>query len=175
MSDYAPSQPPLYIRVACALAVVLVPAAIYWAADAAIKDHHRKAEAQANERVLREIADFRNCRGDFVYVRLGANHGGFAMLEAFNGQADSGDGRAYKMAIWYSQNVDDFLEQVAGGRGLASLDLLFTDVSDAGLDVVATLPDLKELSVYGGKATDARLEELRTQLPGCRITVKAPE
>ena len=145
MSDLAYQQPPLYVGVGCALAVVFVPMAIYLAGKAAGEQQRRHAEAKAKQQVLSQLVEFRNGCVQSPPLFNTIAEGGFATLEVAHAKRISGIPRPYRLVVMFSHDVDDLLEAIAGQPGLVSLDLVGTDVSDAGLRSIATLPDLEEL------------------------------
>jgi hypothetical protein len=94
---------------------------------------------------------------------------------------------------------DDGLQHLSGNPSLEKLELINTDVTDRGLEVLTTMPNLRSLTLYreafrdvtltdqavltlvklknleeliidGGWASNAVFEQLRAELPNCRIS-----
>jgi eukaryotic-like serine/threonine-protein kinase len=68
---------------------------------------------------------------------------------------------------------DLFLVELAGVKKLERLSLVKSPVSDEGANSLARLTRLKELDLSDTKVTAARLEELKTSLPRCRLITTA--
>jgi hypothetical protein len=71
--------------------------------------------------------------------------------------------------------TDEDLDAVAALSELRRLDLFWCEkVSDGGLDHLKALSQLKELGIHWcARTTDAKVAELRTSLPNCKITVSS--
>ena len=172
MNQHKSDQPPLYLRIGCGAVLCLVVLAIYPVSRAVINQNRRHAEANAEERIREKIADVKSGKATRISLDNDTSWGELDNAAFVKAKGELGEANPYELDVMYSHNVDDFLKQIAGARGLRSLLLYHTDVSDAGLDAIATLPDLKELSIDGGKATAAALDALRTRLPDCTISVE---
>jgi hypothetical protein len=72
--------------------------------------------------------------------------------------------------VWQSDRIDDkageFLLRL---RNLEALDLSDTRITDALLDQLSTLDQLKLLVVAGTKVTPAGLERFRKARPACKL------
>jgi serine/threonine protein kinase/Leucine-rich repeat (LRR) protein len=68
---------------------------------------------------------------------------------------------------------DLFLVELAGVKKLERLSLAKSPVSDEGANSLSRLTRLKELDLGDTKVTAARLEELKTSLPRCRLITTA--
>jgi hypothetical protein len=69
-------------------------------------------------------------------------------------------GQSSTVILYDIRGTDSWLEQAASLVSLESLALDQTDVSDAGIKQVSTLPRLKSLRVQGGQITDKAVEYL---------------
>jgi hypothetical protein len=74
------------------------------------------------------------------------------------------------LLLGHTKVTDAGLKELAGLKGLKELDLDDTQVTDAGLKELAALKELKELGLFGTKVTDAGVAELRKALP--TLTIK---
>ena len=72
-------------------------------------------------------------------------------------------GKGNSVHLYETRGTDELLRQVEGMAEVEELNLALTDVSDAGIASVATLPRLRKLVVYGGNrgVTDQGLAELK--------------
>jgi hypothetical protein len=61
------------------------------------------------------------------------------------------------------------MDTIAKMASLESLNIFGTAVTDAGLQKLAALPQLKRLYVWQSKVTPAGIEELKKKLPKCQI------
>ncbi len=55
-------------------------------------------------------------------------------------------------------------------KGLESLELWSTKVTDAGVAQLKELKGLQKLNLMGTKVTDSGVAELKKALPGCKIS-----
>jgi hypothetical protein len=66
--------------------------------------------------------------------------------------------------------ADRDLAQIGRLGHLLRLDLAGTQVTDAGLDHLASLPQLRQLNVSGTAVTPDAVARLRESLPNLRVT-----
>ena len=157
------------------VAPVLVIGALF-AGNYAIKTHERAAKADAANRIRRQTADVKSGKQRFVVLSNELDT--FAFSEFVKSRGDLGQANPYELQVCYSNDTDCFLRQIAGIRGVRSLVLYKTDVSDDGIEFVATMPELTEVRI--GKnlrtsVTGEKLAELRVRLPQCTISVGEDE
>ena len=102
----------------------------------------RSSGDYARRRVRDEVAEIKAGQRERIYV---SNQVEMTEFAAAARQLD--DSHPFDLSIEYASKVDDFLRQIAGQHGLRGLVLNLTDVSDAGIDSVAALPDLERLTI----------------------------
>ncbi len=71
------------------------------------------------------------------------------------------DAKSFELDLEYGSCPDDFLAKIRGLRGVNSVHVVKTGVTDAGLVHVATLTELKNLLLYHEQVTDDGLRALR--------------
>jgi hypothetical protein len=146
----------VWTKAAIAL-VSLLAIGVFWIAYelAHVRD---RWDARARERTRDEVAKVKSGLGDTILL---SNELGDGALDEFARAMDDLKGvDHFSVHISYSHSVDRFLEQIRGLRGVRSLQIYKTDLTDAGMDPLATLPDLESLGLYHVRITDAGLKEL---------------
>ena len=80
-------------------------------------------------------------------------------------KGELGEAAGCKLQIWRSHDVDDFLKQLAGTPGIRWLELHDTDATEAGIESIATLPELEVLSIGVIRASEAESEIRLSYIP----------
>ncbi len=160
------------MAIGCIAAAVLLGLGLYALVNYAIQSRQCAMEKDARQQVRDQIAEF--MRGGQHAISL-SNEGGNAELAAFLELRPELDvAKHYELHITYSHGLDEFLEQMAGAKGLRRLVIYKTDVSDAGIEYIATMPDLESVQIGRNlktAVTDGKLAELRARLPDCTIEI----
>jgi hypothetical protein len=92
-------------------------------------------------------------------------------LEKSEGELTEADlAKVTSLNLMFTQITDAGLKEVAKLQELEQLWLAFTQITDAGLKDVAKLQKLNRFSLIGTKTTDAGVAELKKALPNCIIT-----
>ncbi len=107
---------------------------------------------------------------------LSSELGGDEFSEFINAQAGLTPADRFELRIEYStRSVDDLLAKIAGIRGVQSLLLYKSAVSDTGIEFIATMPELRQVTIteLPRGVTAAKLEDLRRRLPLCTISIAA--
>jgi Leucine-rich repeat (LRR) protein len=82
---------------------------------------------------------------------------GFSMLE--------------KLSLWKAKRVDDKVAAtIAALKGLVTLDISETQVTDVGLKQIGTVPKLRHLYARGTSITSAGVEAFRRANPNCQVS-----
>jgi hypothetical protein len=141
-----------------ALAALLVAAML---ATRMSKLHEANEEQRARESMRQQVADARSGKNNLISISNETEYFGFGMDEfaklapTFEAAGD------FAIHTEYSHDIDDFLRSIAGSPGIRSVQIGQGDLSDTGLRYVASLPQLKHLSLYDVAITDAGLAQLR--------------
>ena len=68
----------------------------------------------------------------------------------------------FELHIMYSHGVDDYLKQIHGLRRLTTLVVAKSDLTDEGMEHVATFPDLTSLRLHNVRVTDKGIKTLES-------------
>jgi hypothetical protein len=140
------------------IAAILLAAAI--AAVAALGIHEYQQAAPARGRVGAQIDAVLSGRIGFINIVDVDQYPDWKEFLKQKGDLASVD--PYGLSIAYSHGVNAALKQIEGEPRIRWLDLIETDLSDAGAESIASLPDLEGLAIYLGNLTDAGLAKLRS-------------
>jgi hypothetical protein len=102
----------------------------------------RSIGVDARQRVRDEIAHVNAGEKDQIYVSNRVE-----MAEFLSARSQLDEAHPFDLSIQYTSDVDDFLQRIADQRGLRRLVLHSTDVSGAGIESIAQLPDLEKLTI----------------------------
>jgi len=139
-----------------ALIVVIVVGLIF-AADAAKKAR----DLQFRESMRKQISDVKSGLQDFILASNESDSEGVQLDEFAKSKDTFLATDDFKLDIMYSQNVDAFLQRLAGIHGVTELYFHNTDVTDVGMIYVATFPHLKNVILERGGITDKGIAALR--------------
>jgi hypothetical protein len=158
-----------YLLLTLVVVITLIGIAFGWATYE-LNRMRQRAEVDAKERIRSQIAQVKT--GKDRQIVLSNEVDDFEMTCFISAQREFDETDDYELEVWYSHNVDDLLRQTSGLRGARSLVLYKTDVSDAGLEFVVLMPDLKKINFSPaprGRLTEAGIAKFRAKLPHCSI------
>ncbi len=102
----------------------------------------RSSGDYARRRVRDEVAEIKAGQRERISV---SNQ--LEMTEFVAAARELDDSHPFELSIEYASKVDDFLRQIASHAAGCGLVLNLTDVSDAGIESVAAIPDLERLTI----------------------------
>ena len=147
----------VYLPIILLVSVITTPIACIYGFKQLLDVHARNIEMESRQRMQNQIADVKSGESSVIIVMEGSA----SRDELIQAKDTFESSDRFELAIEYTQDVDKFLGQIAGLRGVRRLYFHQTDVTDAGLVHVATFPDLEKLMLERGKITDVGIEALQ--------------
>ncbi len=137
---------------------------------AVLNEPHR----QLREYLLKQIAAVKAGRDNTIML---CDDDGEMLVEFVKEKGELAGVKDIRLQIEYAQGTDRFLEEIRGMTGIAGMLLSKTNVSDVGLQHIATLPDLTSLGLHKVRLSDdgLRLLEVCPQLRILSITPRDVE